>query len=161
MRGRTGRIHFVCPVVNRLFVIDLLPQAADERAWCPYLASSLLLRKHRIQYRRQPVLEFAVIVIRHDEVANTIHAASTQVRTIEEEVTEIRRGKTLDEVLLDATSGCNDARDVLVLHKVQDYFAEARGDEIRGIAEKDVTANLGANVRIGEMLRFILRDWFV
>lgn len=118
-------IHFVCPVVYGLFVINLLAQAMDKRARGPYAATSRLLRKHRVQYRRQPVLEFAVVVIRHDEVTNTIHTTSAQVRAIKEEIGEIGFAKAFDKVLLDAAGGGDDAGDVLVLHEVQNDFAEA------------------------------------
>jgi hypothetical protein len=48
-----------------------------------------------------------------------------------------------------------------VLHEVQENLAEARGYEIRGIAEKDVAARSGADVWIGEFIRFIVGDWLV
>ena len=154
-------IHFVCPVVHRLFVINLLTQATDERARCPYHATGPLLFKHRVQYRRQPVLEFAVIVVRYDEVADTIHAASAQVCAIEVEVGEICFAQAFDEVLLDTTGGGDDACYVLVLHEMQNDFAEAGGYEIRGVSEKDVAARSGARVGVGTFLRFILRDRFI
>jgi hypothetical protein len=50
---------------------------------------------------------------------------------------------------------------VLVLHEVQNDFAEARGYEIGGVAEKDVAACSGAKVWVGTFLRFIIRDWFI
>jgi hypothetical protein len=48
-----------------------------------------------------------------------------------------------------------------VLHEVQDDFTEAGRDEIRSVAEKDVTARSGANVGIGELVCFIFGDGFV
>jgi hypothetical protein len=113
-------------VVHRLLVINLLPQSADERAWWPDLAACLLLRKHRIQYWGQPVFEFAVVIVWHDEATDTIHVASPQVSAVKIEVSEIHASKALDEVLLDAAGSGNDARDVLVLHEVQNNFAKAR-----------------------------------
>jgi hypothetical protein len=154
-------LYFVCPVVYGLFVVDLLAKATDERARRPYATTGLLLFKHRVQYRRQPVLEFAVVVVRHDEVADTIHAPSAQVRAVEGKVGEIGFAKALDKVLLDAAGGGDDARDVLVLHEVQDDFAEARGYEIGGVAEKDVAARSGAKFGVGTFLRFVVRDWFI
>jgi hypothetical protein len=147
-QDREAGIHFVCPVVYGLFVINLLAQATDERARGPHATTSRLLRKHRVQYRGQPVLEFAVVVVRHDEVADTVHAASAQVRAIKGEVGEIGFAKAFDKVLLDAAGGGDDARDVLVLHEVQDDFAEARGYEVRGVAEKDAAARSGAEVGV-------------
>ena len=154
-------IHFVRPVVHRLFVINLLTQATDERARCPYHATSPLLFKHRVQYWHQPVLEFAVIVVRYDEVADTIHAASAQVCAIEVEVGEICFAQAFDKVLFDTTGGGDDACYVLVLHEMQNDFAEAGGYEIRCVSEKDVAARSGAKVWVGTFLRFILRDRFI
>ena len=118
-------VHFVCPVVYGLFVVDLLAQATDERARGPYAPTGLLLCKHRVQYGCQPVLEFAVVIVRHDEVSNTVHAASAQVCAVEGEISEIGFAETFDEVLLDAAGGGDEARDVLVLHEVQNDFAKA------------------------------------
>src|SRR5579863_9466146 len=113
---RNCRTYFICPVVHGLLVINLLPQAADERARRPHLAICLLFLKHRVQYWGQPVFEFAVVVVRHDEVTDTIHAASPQVSAIEGEVSEIGFSEALDKVLLDAARDGNDASDVLVFH---------------------------------------------
>jgi hypothetical protein len=101
-----------------------------------------------------------IVIVRHDEVTGTIHAASPQISTVRVEFSEIRASKALDEVLLDSASGGNEARDVLVLHKVQNNFAEARRYEIGGVAEKDVAARSSTNVRVGEFVRFIGGDWF-
>lgn len=154
-------IYFVCPVVYGLFVVDLLAQATDKRARRPYAPTGLLLCKHRVQYGCQPVLEFAVVVVRHDEVANPIHAASAQVCAVEGEISEIGFAEAFDEVLLDAAGGGDEARDVLVLHEVQNDFAKARGYEIRGVAEEDVAARSGAELGAGTFVRFILRDWLI
>jgi hypothetical protein len=113
-------------IVHRLLIINLLPQSADEQAWWPDLATCLLLCKHCIQYWGQPVFEFAVVIVWHNEATNMIHVASPQVSTIKIEVSEIHASKALDEVLIDATGSGNDVRDMLVLHEVQNNFAKAR-----------------------------------
>jgi len=94
------------------------------------LATSLLFREHRIQYWHEPVLELAVVVVRHDKISDTIHAASTQVCAIEREVGEVRLSETFDKVLLDAAGGGNDARDMSMLHEVQNNLTQPGGDEV-------------------------------
>jgi len=70
---------------------------ADKQARQPYLATCLLLHKHRIQYWGQPVFKFAIVIVWHNEVTNTIHAAPLQVSTIKIEVSKIYASKALDE----------------------------------------------------------------
>ena len=113
---------------------------ANKRARRPYLATSFLLREHRIQYWREPVLELAVVVIRNDKISDTIHAASTKVGAIKREVGEISLPETFDKVLLDAAGGGNNARDMSMLYKVQNNLTQPRGYEVGGIAKKYVTA---------------------
>jgi len=46
-----------------------------------------------------------------------------------------------------------------VLHKVQNNLAKSGRYEIRGIAEKYITARSGADLRNREFLGFIIGDW--
>jgi len=58
----------------------------------------------------------------------------------------------LPRYLMNTAGSGNDARNVLVLHKVQNNFAKARRYEIGSVAKKDVAARLSANVRVGEFI---------
>lgn len=155
-RRSRGFIHFVRPVVYRFLVVDLLAQSADEGARGPHLPALLLLREHRVEDGGQPVLELAVVVVGHDEVAYAVHAPPAEVRAVHAEVGEVRLAEAFDEVLLDPTGGGHDRVDVLVLDEVQDDLAEARGDEVRGVAEEDVALRLGADVGREVFFRFVL-----
>jgi hypothetical protein len=72
-RKQETSIHFVCPVVNRLFVVYLLPKPSDERTRCPNVPRLFLFSKHGIKYRHEPVLELAVVVIGYNKISNAIH----------------------------------------------------------------------------------------
>jgi hypothetical protein len=122
------------------------------------LATSLLLREHRIQYWCEPVLELAVVVVRYDKISDTIHTTSTEVCAIEREVGEVRLPETFDKILLDTARGSNDACDVPMLHKVQDYLTQAGGYEVRSIAQKDVTARSRTELWIRPLFVLILGD---
>ena len=154
-------IHFVRPVVDRALVVDLLAQAADERAGRPDLARRGLLRKHGVEDGHEPVLELAVVIVGDDEVPDAVHAALAEVRAVEVEVCEVGRAEALDEVLLDAAGGGDEAGDVFVLDEVEDNLAQAGGYEVGGVAEEDGAAGVGADARVEEFLRLVLRDGVV
>ena len=122
------------------------------------MATGLLLLEHRIQYWREPVLELAVVVVRYDEISDTIHTTSTEVCSIEREVGEIRFPETLDKVLLDAARGGNDACNMSMLHEVQNDLTQPGGYEVRGIAKKDVTARSRTELWIRQLFVLILGD---
>ena len=82
------------------------------------MPTSLLLGEHRIQYRNKPVLKFAVVVVRHDKISDTIHAASTEVCAIKRKVGQICLSETFNKVFLDAAGGGDEARDMSMLDEV-------------------------------------------
>ena len=134
----TKCIYFVRPVVYRFFVVDLLSEPADEGARRPHLAALFLLSEHSIQDRRQPVFEFAVIVVWNDEIAYAVHASPPQVCAIQVEVRKIRLSEAFDEVFLDPAGCGHDRADMFVLYEVQDDLAKSGRDEVRRIAKEDV-----------------------
>ena len=111
-------IHFVCPVVYRFFIIDFFAQPMNERARRPHLPARLLLRKHRVENRHEPVLELAVVVVRYNEVTDAVHTPFTEGSTIESKVGEVCLSKALDKVLLDTAGGGHECFNVLVLDKI-------------------------------------------
>ena len=115
-------IHFVCPVVHRLLVINLFSQSPDKGAGRPNFAGLLLFGKHLVQYGHEPIFEFAVVVVGDDEVADAIHASATEICAIEIKVGEVGLSQAFDKVLFNAASRSDEGSDMLVLDKVQDYF---------------------------------------
>ena len=77
------------------------------------------------------------------------------------EVCEVGWAEALDEVLLDAAGGGDEAGDVFVLDEVQDDLAQAGGDEVGGVAEEDGAAGVGADARVEEFFRLVLCDGVV
>ena len=125
------------------------------------MSGLLLLREHRVQDGSKPVLELAVVVVRHDEVPDAVHATPAQVCAVHVEVCEVRFPEALDEVLLDAPGSGHDRVDVLVLDEVEDDLTQARGDQIRRVAEEDVTLGLRAYFWREVFLGLVFRDRLV
>ena len=90
----------------------------------------LLFGEHSVKDGSEPVLEFAVVIVWDDEISDPIHAFSSEIGAIQVEFCEIGLSKTLDEVLLDASSGGDDSSDVLMFDKMQYYLAKSRRYEI-------------------------------
>ena len=153
--------YFVSPIVHRLLVVDLLAETADDGAGGPDGALRSLFLEHLVQDGNHPVLELAVVVVRHDEVTYAIHAAPPQVRAVKVEIGEVRLAEALDEVLFDAASGGHERADVLMLHEVQDDLAQARGNEVRGVAQENVALYVLPHFRIAELFVLVVSDRLV
>lgn len=120
----TGSIHFVSPVIDGFLVVDFFPQSMDEGARRPDGATIFLFKQHLIQDRGEPVLKLAVVIVRNNEVANTIHALLPKSSTVQIEVSEVCLSQTLDEVFFDTASSRHNSRDHLVFGKIQDDFSK-------------------------------------
>lgn len=136
-----GNVVLPRPVVDGSLVVDFLAEPVDDLAWCPVerlvcLLAGFLLFQHRVQNGHHPVLERAVVAVRDNQIADAIHALCAQTRARRGEGTEVGRRKALDEVLLDAARRGDNGGDMPVLDKVPQCLAQARGDEIRRVAQK-------------------------
>lgn len=74
--GKFGCIHFVGPVIDRFLVVYFLPKSVDKGTRRPNFPCSLLFRKHGVQDGSQPIFEGAVIIVRNDKIAYTVHPTS-------------------------------------------------------------------------------------
>lgn len=92
---------------------------------------------HLRQNRHHPVLKLAVIAIGNDQIADAIHALFAQRCAGKCEGAEKSGCEAFDQVLFDAAGGGDDGGDVFVLDEVAQGFAQAGGDEVGGVAEKD------------------------
>lgn len=93
-----------------------------------------MLGEHSIKDGSQPVFELAIIVVRNDEIPNTIHAPLPQVRAVEIKLSEVGLAETFNEIFLDSSSGGNENGYMLVLHKIKKHFTQARGYQIGCVA---------------------------
>ncbi len=120
---------------------------------CPDILDVIaLLFPHLVQYRHDPVFEFAVIVVGHDQVAYPIEASLSQTGTVCGKIAEVGWAEAFDKVFLDATR-CGDQRiHMLVLHQIPDHVAQAGRDEIRGVAEEDVTPRVAAHLGVEKVV---------
>ena len=78
----------------------------------------VLLDKHLVEQRHEPVLEFAIVVVGYDQVPDTIHTSLTKARSVQIEVCEIRFAEALYEVFLDSSRRRDKCRYVFVFHEV-------------------------------------------
>ena len=156
----------VGPVEDGGFVGDFGAEAGDDGARGPdeavlwvvggclvSFSRGFLLREHGVEDWDDPVLKGAVVAVGHDKVADAVHAFFPQVGAVGAEGGEIGGGEAFDQVFFDATS-CRDNRgDVAVLDEVAEGGAEARGDEIGGVAEED--GRFGAGVGVPEAAHIV------
>lgn len=91
--------YSVSPIIHRFLIVDLLSQAVDHSARCPHLTRSLLLLQHGIQNGIHPILEFAVIVVGHNEVSDAIYTSVSKIRPTQVEVAQVGFAEALDKVL--------------------------------------------------------------
>ena len=96
------RTHFVSPIIYRFLIVDLLAHTVNHRARCPHFTRSLLFLQHGIQNGIHPILEFAVIVVGHDEVSDAVHTSVSKIRPTQVKVTQVGFAEALDKVLFNA-----------------------------------------------------------
>lgn len=146
------------PVEDRALVVDLLSEAVDDLARTPPDAFAVAARRcallfvhHLIEDGHDPVFKLAVVVVRDEEVADAVQAPPAESCAVVVEFAvrgEERRTEALDQVFLDPTCGGDETVDVVVLDEEADHFAESGRDEVRGVAEEDGAARLGADGRV-------------
>ena len=73
----TVSLYFICPVIYRFFIIYFFPKPPNERTRCPDISGRLLFSNHLIQNRSEPVLELAIVIVRHNQISYPIHSASS------------------------------------------------------------------------------------
>ena len=111
-------------------------------------AGGFLLGEHGVEDGEEPVFEGAVVAVGDDEVADAVEAAVAEGGAVGGEGGEVGGCEAFDEVLFDAAGGGDDGGDVGVLDEVAEGGAEARGDEVGGVAEEE--GGSGAGVRVAE-----------
>ena len=155
-RAEDGYVVLVGPVVDGALVVDLLAEAADDAGRGPDElvlgpAAGLLLLEHGVEDGHDPVLKGAVVLVGHDEVADAVEALEAEALAVGAEGGHVGVAEALDKVLLDAAGGGDDGRDVLVLDQVAQDAAEARRDEVGGVAEEDCRLVVGLGVPPGSL----------
>ena len=140
----------VGPIEDGGFVGDFGAEAGDDGARGPDEAvlwvvrgrmvsfgGGFLLREHGVEDRDDPVFKGAVVAVGHDKVADAVHAFFPQFGAVGAEGGEIGGGETFDQVFFDAASRRDNGGDVAVLDEIAEGGAEARGNEVGGVAEED------------------------
>ena len=156
----------VGPVEDGGLVVDFGAEAGNDGARGPDEAGlwvgggclvnfggGFLLREHGVKDRDDPVFKGAIITVGHNQVADAVHALFPQVGAVGAEGGEIGGGEAFDQVFFDAASGRDNSGDVAVLDKVAEGGAEARGDEIGGVAEED--GRFGAGLWVPETAHIV------
>ncbi len=74
---------------------------------------------------------------------------------------EVGRGEALDQVLLHAASGGNDAVHHLVFREVANRFAHPAGCHVGRVTQKYCTLDIFADLGVAQFVGFIFTDFFV
>lgn len=165
LESKRVRADLSCPVQDRALVVDLVAQALyhfTRRPPYSVVAGSLLLLDHIVQDRYDPVFEFAIIVVRHEQVADPVETSAAQICAVQVELSSrrnISRSQAFDQIFFDPTSGRDQAIDVFVLDQEANDLSKAGGNQIRRVAEENVTSRLLSDCRVEflNLRRFIDR----
>ena len=123
-------VVFGSPIVHTTLIVDFVAQPLNHTAGRPCKALSVslgwccvLLSSHLIQDRHHPVFKLAVVIVRHNQVADPIQTTFPEGGSIQMEAAEIRRAQTFDKVFFNTTGGSHNARHVFVLHQKMNHLA--------------------------------------
>mmetsp|Transcript_57537 Transcript_57537/g.135396 ORF Transcript_57537/g.135396 Transcript_57537/m.135396 type:complete len:202 (+) Transcript_57537:509-1114(+) len=133
----------------------------DHFGRTPHRPLSVLFLAHFFQYRHQPLLKLAVIVVWHKQVANSVQSLRSESVPFECEVAVESWGHALDKVFLDAARGGDDAVHHFVLCEVADHFSGPTARHVRRVAQKDGAFDVLSNFRILELLDLVLGDGLI
>ena len=147
-RREDGNVILVAPVVDAFGVVDFFPEAMDHFGGRPIDALLLLLLHHLVQNRRHEVLKLAVVVVRHQQVANAIDPLPSQPLPLQLEASDVRGSDAFDEILLDPTRGGDQDIHKLVLHQKSDDLSHAARDHVGGVAKEDFALEIGTVRRV-------------
>jgi hypothetical protein len=106
--GRVPETHFVRPIINRIFMVDLFAQSPDYAARRPDNSFLVLLPQRRVKNWGNPVLKLAIVIVGDDKIAYSVHSFASQVRAVEIEVAQIGMPQAFDKILLDSARSSDD-----------------------------------------------------
>jgi len=153
-----GNIVLPAPVVDAIFIIDLLTDFGDDFLGCENGALRLLLIVHLLDQGLEPRLEVLVVDVGHDQVANSVEALLSEVGAAQAEVAHVAVCHALHDVLLNATRRRHDHVHHLVLAQVANVFTHAAASHIGSVAKIDSAAGLLADFGILKLLSLVLGD---
>ena len=79
-------IIFINCLISYWFVVDFLSKSFDHSTGSPSYSFFFLFVNHSVKNRIDPVLKFTVVVIRDDQVSNSVHSSLSEI--------EIRNNKS-------------------------------------------------------------------
>ena len=127
----------------------------------PNFATLLLLFKHFFDNWEEPTLQQRVVLVWHNQIANTVQALLSQVPPFERKVTNIAICHALHDVFFNSACCRHDTIDHLVLAQIANVLSHATTGHIGGVAEEDGAAGVRTHLRILVLLFFVFGDRFV
>ena len=114
-RREDGDIVLPAPVVNWLFIVDFLAKTMDEGRGSPLLSFFILLSAHFSQNRMEPLFKQFIVIVRHDQISDSIKSLFPQFSAFQSEVSHEGRSRTFHKILFNPARSCDNAADHLVL----------------------------------------------
>ena len=98
---RVGSAHPVapCPGQDGGVVVDPLAHLPNHLLRAEEAARRLLLLQHLVEQRRQPIFEEAVVLVRHEQVADPVQSLFPEIRPGEIEFSDMGGCEALDDIL--------------------------------------------------------------
>lgn len=87
--------------------------------------------------RGDPVFETAVVLVRNDQVSDSVEALLAKLFALKREVSHVMRIEALHDVFLNAAARGNSAVNQLVLEDVAQHLAVSAGNHVRSEAKED------------------------
>ncbi len=137
-----------CPIINRRWIINFCTKSMNNSWRRPWLYWSNLFIHHCIQYRHDPIFEFAVVIIGHKKIAYSIETLFAKIWALEMKITKYGWSQTLDQVFLHSTGSSYNTINQFVFCKEANRLSQTRRYEIGRVAKKNLALCFLSDLRI-------------
>ena len=113
---------------------------------------------HLLDLWQEPSFQKFVVFVGHNNITNSIEAFCSESFAVKIEVSNVHRGKTFDEILLNSACGRDNAVNHFMLAQVLNILSHPAGNHIACITKEDLAAIVGAHLGIFEFILFVFVD---
>jgi len=167
--AKHGDVIFIAPVINTLFFfwmvlfIHLLTNSIGDRRWSAKFSVSrrLLFFMKLLNKWLKPHLKFRVVIIRNNQVSNSVMAHRSKSCSIECKVSDVMVSQNLHDIFFNTSTSCDDARNHLMLTKISNVFSHTTWCHVGSVSEEDGTSGVFTHFFVLVLVVFIFSNWLL
>jgi len=109
----------------------------------------------------KPHLKLGIIIIRNDQVSNSIMTHCSECFSIKGKVSDIMICQKLHDIFFNTTTSSDNARNHLMLTKISNIFSHSARCHVGGVSKEDSASGVLSDFFIFVLFIFILSNWLL